>query len=336
MREMVTNMLSRGVIQPSNSPWSSPVVIVAKKDGSKRFCVDYRKLNAITKTDAYPLPRIDDALDVLAGMKYFASLDLLSGYWQVKMSDDSVEKTAFCTPDGLFEFTVMPFGLCNAPGTFQRLMESVLSGLIPEKCLLYIDDILVVGRTFEEHLQNLREVLTRLREAGLRLKPRKCHLCQRKVKYLGYIVSADGISADPEKVAAVKDFPTPLDLKSLRSFLGLASYYRRFIPCFSSMGQPLYALTRKDAPFVWTGSCEEAFRRLKNLLTDAPILSYPDFEKEFFLETDASGTGLGALLTQKQDTGLNQPIAYASRTLQSHERNYGVTELEALGVVWAI
>ena len=336
VREMVEAMLERGIVQPSSSPWSSPVVIVSKKDGTKRFCVDYRKLNAITKMDAYPLPRIDDALDMLANKEYFTSLDLISGYWQVKMADDSVEKTAFSTPDGLFEFTVMHFGLCNAPATFQRLMEAVLEGLIPEKCLIYIDDSLVSGKTFGEHLRNLREVLTRLREACLTLKPKKCRLCRLSVEYLGFVVSKMGISADPKKVKAVQDFPTPLDLKSLRSFLGLASYCRRFIPCFSSIGQPLHALTKKDAPFVWTGSCEEAFNQLKNLLTTAPILVYPDFEKEFFLETDASGSGLGAVLTQVQEDGLHRPIAYASRTLQDHERNYGITELEALGVVWAV
>ena len=335
IQDMVRSMLERGVIKPSHSPWSSPVVIVAKKDGSKRFCVDYRKLNAITKMDAYPLPRIDDALDVLSQMKYFTTLDLVSGYWQVKMSESSAEKTAFSTAEGLFEFVVMPFGLCNAPATFQRLMEAVLAGLIPETCLPYIDDVLVMAKTFDSHLERLRVVFLQFRNSGLKLKAKKCHLAQSMVRYLGYIVSEKGISADPSKVAAVREFPIPENLQSLRSFLGLASYYRRFIPCFSSVAHPLYALTKKDAPFIWTSSCEEAFMQLKQLLVQAPILAYPDFEKEFFVETDASGSGLGALLSQVQADGLHQPVAYASRTLQAHEKNYGVTELEALGVVWA-
>ena len=187
--KMIEDMTKRGIIQPTRSPWASPVVLVTKRDGGLRFCVDYRKLNSVTKLDVYPLPRIDDHLDSLAGSKYFTVLDLSAGFWQVKMSPDSTEKTAFVTHSGSYEFTVMPFGLCNAPATFQRLMETVLAGLMPKQCLDYIDDILVIGHTFEEHLQNLRAVLERLHEAGLRLKPSKCRLVDSQVKYLGYIVS---------------------------------------------------------------------------------------------------------------------------------------------------
>ena len=235
-------MLKQGVITNSNSPWASPVVLVAKKDGSTRFCVDYRKLNAITKLDSFPLPRVDDSLDLLANTAYFSSLDLASGYWQVGMAPDSQQKTAFCSHSGHYEFTVMPFGLCNAPATFQRLMETVLAGIARERCIVYLDNILVIGRTFEEHLRNLREVFERLKQFGLRLKPSKCHLAKRQVTYLGYNVSVGGISADSSKVDAVKRFPTPNDVSSLRSFLGLASYYRRFIPGFSKVAEPLFAL----------------------------------------------------------------------------------------------
>ena len=333
--EMVDDMLEQGVIQPSQSPWASPVVLVAKKDGTTRFCVDYRKLNATTKMDVYPLPRIDDSLDLLAHTKYFSTLDLAAGYWQVKMDETSQEKTAFTTPVGLFEFRVMPFGLCNAPATFQRLMENVLAGLVGKQCLVYIDDILVIGTTFQEHIEYLRKVFGRLRQAGLRLKPTKCHLVQQEVGYLGYVVSDEGISADPKKIEAVESFPVPTDLTSLRSFLGLASYYRRFVPGFSKAAQPLYALTRKNVPFVWNASCQEAFDHLKQLLTEAPVLAFPDFEKDFILETDASGAGLGAVLSQEQEDGSQRPIAFASRTLQPSEKNYGVSEMEALGVVWA-
>ena len=334
--ELIESMLKQGVITNSNSPWASPIVLVAKKDGSTRFCVDYRKLNAITKLDSFPLPRVDDSLDLLANTAYFSSLDLASGYWQVGMAPDSQQKTAFCSHSGHYEFTVMPFGLCNAPATFQRLMETVLAGLARKRCIIYLDDILVVGRTFEEHLRNLCEVFERLRQFGLRLKPSKCHLAKRQVTYLGYNVSEGGISADSSKVDAVKRFPTPNDVSSLRSFLGLASYYRRFVPGFSKVAEPLFALTRKDVTFKWSEICDKAFQRLKTLLTSAPLLIFPNFHKEFILETDASILGLGAVLAQQTDAGHVSPIAFASRTLQKHEKNYCSSELEALGVVWAV
>ena len=334
--ELVQEMLKQGVIQPSRSPWASPVVLVEKKDGSVRFCVDYRRLNAVTKMEVFPLPRIDDSLDMLSKSKFFTTLDLASGFWQVKMEPSSKEKTAFVTHSGLYEFGVMPFGLVNAPSTFQRLMESVLVGLSGEKCIVYIDDILIPGATWPEHLQNLRQVFERLRSANLKLKSKKCRLAEREVEYLGYVISEDGLSTDPEKIRAVREFPVPHDVKTLRSFLGLASYYRRFVPNFSAVARPLHALTKKEVPFDWTESCQESFVRLKELLTTSPILVLPDFQRDFMLETDASGQGLGAVLAQKQEDGLIRPIAFASRTLQPHERNYGITELEGLGVVWAM
>ena len=334
--DMVDDMLQQGIIRPSHSPWASPVVLVAKKDGSKRFCVDYRRLNSATKLDVFPLPRIDDSLDLLSHSKFFTTLDLASGYWQVKVAPDAVEKTAFTTVSGLYEFLVMPFGLCNAPATFQRLMESVLAGLARDVCTVYLDDIMVMGATFDEHIENLGRVLDRLRQAGLRLKPSKCHFAKKEVAYLGYIVTEGGIAADPKKVEAVYNFPTPTNLKSLRSFLGLASYYRRFVPNFSKVAHPLFLLTRKDTPFEWVDSCQLAFDELKGLLTTAPVLAFPDFKKEYLLETDASGLGLGAILAQRQSDGTTRPLAYASRSLQRHEQNYGVMELEALGVVWAV
>ena len=248
VEQMINEMLEQGVIEESSSPWASPIVLVSKPDGSTRFCVDYRRLNAVTKTDEFPLPRVDDCLDMLSGMKYFSTLDLASGYWQVAMSPESKEKTAFITHEGLYEFCVMPFGLCNVPATFQRLMGRVLSGLIPKKCMVYLDDILVVGRTFQEHLDNLREVTKRLRYAGLRLKPKKCHFAQSQVVYLGFVISNAGLAADTKKVEAVSGFPVPKDVKQLRSFLGLASYYRRFILGFSKIANPLFALTKKDVP----------------------------------------------------------------------------------------
>ena len=336
--ELIKDMLDQGVVVPSASPWASPIVLVAKKDGSTRFCMDYRKLNAVTKLDVYPLPRIDDSLDLLADAKFFTSLDLASGYWQVGMREESREKTAFTTHAGLFEFTVMPFGLCNAPATFQRLMENVLMGLTREKCIVYLDDVLVLGRTFSEHLSNLelREVFSRLHRAGLKLKPSKCKLGQKEVVYLGYVVSAQEISTDPSKVVAIMQFPRPVDLKSLRSFLGLTSYYRRFVPRFSSIAGPLYSLTRKDTLYEWSPECEATFVHLKGLLTQSPVLAYPHFGRDFLQVTDASGVGLGAVLSQEHENKVVRPIAFASRTLLQHEKNYGISELEALAVVWAV
>ena len=215
-------------------------------------------------------------------------------------------------------------------------METVLAGLARERCIVYLDNILVTGRTFEEHLRNLREVFERLRQFGLRLKPSKCHLAKRQVTYLGYNVSEGGISADSSKVDAVKRFPTPNDVGSLRSFLGLASYYRRFVPGFSKVAEPLFSLTRKDVTFKWSEICDKAFQKLKTLLTSAPLLIFPNFKKEFILETDASISGLGAVLAQQTDAGHVSPIVFASRILQKHEKNYCSSELEALAVVWAV
>ena len=336
VQTLVAEMLDRGIIEPTRSPWASPIVLVAKKDGTTRFCVDYRHLNCVTKQDVFPLPRVDDCLDVLAGSQYFSTLDLNSGFWQVRMGVESAEKTAFVTHCGTYEFKVMPFGLVNAPSTFQRLMETVMTGLTPRKCLVYIDDLLVMGRTFPEHLANLQEVLQRLREADLKLKPTKCKLTREEVTYLGYRVTRDGVTADPAKVEAVRSFPVPTNAKKVRSFLGLASYYRRFVPSFARIARPLHHLTKKDAEFVWTGECEEAFQRLKQLLITAPVLAYPDFTKPFKLETDASAEGLGAVLGQEIEGGSTKPIAFASRSLQGAEQRYPITELEALAVVWAV
>ena len=228
---------------------------------------------AITRNDVYPLPRVDDIFDTLGGARYFTSLDLASGYWQVELDEDAREKSAFTTYHGLYEFIRMPFGLCNASATFQRVMQAVLAGLEWRTCFVYLDDVLIASKSFKEHLQHIKEVLARLRAAGLRLKPKKCLFLREEVPYLGHVISENGIKPDSSKTEEVKAFPAPNDVTGVRQFIGLASYYRRFIPSFASIAAPLRALTKKGASFEWSGECQSAFDRLKELLVTAPVLS---------------------------------------------------------------
>ena len=290
IKEELQKMEEQGVIEPSNSPWASPVVLVKKKDGTVRFCIDYRKVNEVTEKDAYPLPRIEDNLDSLKGAKWFSTLDLASGYWQVEMEEEDKAKTAFCTKYGLFQFNVMPFGLCNAPGTFERLMETVLRGMQWERAVLYLDDIIIFSETIEDHMQRVEEILIRLKQANLMLKPSKCHFFKRQVEFLGHIVSQKGVETDPKKIKDVKEWPIPRRVKDVRSFLGLTGYYRRFIKDYGSIAKPLHELTEKNTAFEWTKARNEAFEKLKVALTSSPILGYPSTEIKdgFILDTDAS------------------------------------------------
>ena len=328
-KQLLQDMLSNVIIQPSSSPWASPDVLVKKKDGTLRFCIDYCKVNAVTRKDAYPLPRVDDALDALASCKWFTTLDLLSGYWQVEVDPRDREKTAFTTYDGLFEFVKMPFGLCNAPATFQRLMDLVLAGLQWHNCLVYLDDILIIGKTFKEQLENLHLVFDRLREAGLKLKPSKCRVCQKEVTYLGHVISPGGITTDSFKTDKVNKWPIPTSQRETRQFLGFVSYYRRFIKDFATIAKPLHHLTDKNAQFKWTSHCQTAFDHLKECLTTAPVLAFPDFNKTFILNTDTSDAGIGAALSQLDDQNKERVIAYASKP----ERRYCATRKELLSVI---
>ena len=330
--EQIDKMLAHGVIEPSNSPWSFPTVLVTKKDGSIRFCVDYRKLNALSRKDAYPLPRIDETLNTLGGAQWFCTMDLASGYWQIKMKEEDKPKTAFMTRKGLFQFRVMPFGLSNAPATFQRLMDHVLRGLQWEKCLVYLDDIIIFGKTFDETLGNLRCVMKRLKSAGLKLKASKCQWFRKSVKYLGHIVSAEGVACDPEKIEAVQSWPVPCTVTQVRQFLGFASYYRKFIPNFSAIAKPLTNLTKKSVRFAWTNQCQNAFENLKAKLVSAPVLAYPQAEGQYILDTDASNYAVGAVLSQIQD-GEERVIAYASKALHGGQENYCTTKKELFAAV---
>ena len=336
--QLIKQMEEQGIVKPSCSPWASPVVLVPKKDGSTCFCVDYRRLNTVTKKGVYPLPRIDDILDTLGRAKYFTTLDLSAGYWQVELDPESQAKTAFTSHCGLYEFTHMPFGLCNVPATFQRLMQVVLAVLEWDCCFVYIDDILIASWSFEEHMRHLQLVFERLRQAGLHLKPKKCLFLHERVPYLGFVISKHGIQVDPSKTDKVKNFPTPTDPTSIRSFVGLALYYCRFVPRFAAIAAPLYRLIKKDVKFKWSDECKTTFCWLKFVLTEAPVLVYPRFGEgeHFLLETDASGIGLGAVLSQKLSDGKYHPVAFASRCLQPYEKNYPISELETLAIVRAV
>lgn len=332
----IDTMLRDGIIQRSTSPWASPVVLVTKKDGSVRFCVDFRKLNEATVKDTYPLPRIDDTLDALHGARYFTTLDLAAGYWQIKMEEESRAKTAFVSKHGLYEFNVLPFGLCNAPATFQRLMDTVLAGLTWKECLVYLDDILVFSKTFEEHLVNLANVFDRLRTGCLKIKASKCQFLEPSVDYLGHVISVDGIRPNPKKIASVKAFAHPKTKKDIMAFLGLCGYYRRFIPDMATIAAPMCRLLQKTVDWQWDEECEYSFQALKKRLVSSPVLRSPDFARQFTIYTDASNYGWGAVLAQHDDEGGEYVIQYASRSFTAPQRNYQTTEKECLAVIEAI
>jgi transposase InsO family protein len=329
----IDKLLANGVIEPSTSAWSSPVVAVRKKDGSLRLCTDFRKINAVlVNKDAYPLPKISDCLDALSGACWFSALDLAAGYNQVAMDPESKEKTAFSVKRGLFQYRKMPFGMANSPSTFERLMEIVLSGLQYKICVLYLDDILTFSTSVDQMIENLEEVFQRFKKANLKLKPSKCKLFQRSVDFLGHVVSAEGVSCDPKKIEAVQNWPKPKNVKDVRSFTGFCQYYRKFVKGFSTIAAPLYALTQKNAKFRWTDECDLAFNTLKEKLVTAPVLAYPTRNDEFILDCDASLYGVGGVLSQIQD-GVERPIAYASATLSKCQQNYCTTMRELLSVV---
>jgi hypothetical protein len=331
----VDRLLEAKIIEKSNGPWASPIVPVKKPDGSLRLAIDYRKLNAVTLKDSYPLPRIQDCLDCLSGAKFYSSLDCSSGFHQVEMDPDDMDKTSFVCQKGQYRFKVLSFGLTNAVATYQRLMEFIMAGLQYETVLIYVDDILVFTRDFDLHILQLEEVLKRLETANLKVMPKKCHLFQTRLHFLGHVVDENGITANDEKVKVIKEWPTPRTAKQLSSFLGLVSYYRRQIKGFADIASPLHRLTHKDAKYIWTNECDLAFCKLKQALIEAPVLGYPNSTDPYILDTDCSSYCLGAVLQQKQD-GIVRVIAYYSRTLNRPERQYCVTRRELLAIVEAV
>ena len=336
LEKEVRDMLELDVIEPSNSPYSSPVVLVTKPDKTIRVCIDYRKLNKVTVFDAEPMPNMESVFSRLAGYKYLSKFDLTKGYWQVPLAKASKELTAFETPLGLFQFKVTPFGLVNSGATFCRLMRKVLDKL--PNIESFVDDIWVYSNSFEEHLTHLENLLKRLREVGLSAKPSKCNIGCEEVDCLGHRVGVEGLKPNVEKVKAVEDMARPETKKQVRSFLGMVGFYRRFIPNFSAIAVPLTDLTKKNSPNKikeWTDCHEQAFQTLKQRLTNYPVLRLPSFNEPFILQTDASDDGIGAVLLQEED-GIKFPIAFASKKLLPREKNYSVIEKECLAIVWSI
>ena len=332
----IEDLKAKGVIRESLSPWASPIVLVARKDGGVRPCVDYRRVNQLVKPDGFPLPRIQDCLDAVAGSSLFSTFDLLSGYFQIRVKEADIPKTAFVCKYGHYEMTRMPFGLNNAASTFQRTMEVALQGLQWVTCLIYIDDVIVYGKDFEQHVQRVEEVLSRIQAAGLKLRPDKSHLLQKEVLFLGHVVSGEGVKPSPVNIAKIVDWPKPKTAKQVRQFVAMGSYYRRYIKGFAAMVRPMVELTKKTKRFVWDAACDEAFSRLKESLTGSDIMGYPlNDAGEFILDVDASDIGIGAVLHQVQE-GQERVIAYASRALNKAESNYCITEKELLAVRYFI
>ena len=333
--DIINEMLEAGVIETSYSEWASPVCLVKKPDGTYRFCIDYRRVNAVSRKDAFPVPDLHDALDHLRGARWFATLDLLSGYWQLGMTQRAKERSAFCTRRGLFQFCRMPFGLCGAPATFCRLMSIVLRDHIGVICLCYLDDVIIFGKTQAELLNRLDAVLSRLTECGLKVKPSKCVLFRTEIKFLGHLVTASGVQPLPDKVAAIKDWPTPRCLRDVRAFVGLIGYYRRFISGFADKAEPLTRLTKKGTRFAWTSETDAAYCRLEQAMIDVPTLAYPLPDRPCILDTDSSDMAYGSVLSQVVD-GQERPIAYFSRVLSTSQQNYCATRRELLAAIMSL
>ena len=332
-------MLDAGVIWPSNSPWCNAVVLVRKKDGSLHFCIDFQKLNSLTIKDSHPLPRICETLESLAGAAHYSTFDMNSGFWQVPMDEESKQYPAFMLGSmGLYECESMPFGLCNAPPTFQRLMLNCLGELNLTYCLIYLDDVIIFSRTEEEHLEKMRVVFDCLHEHGLKLKPSKCDVFKTEINYLAHHVSKKGVLPYKKNLEAIAECPPPDTYTKAKSFVGLVGHYRHFIKGFANIAAPLYDLTsgenkdKKSEHLDLPPEAREAFDRLKAACLQAPISSFPDFSKPFLLETDASGKGLGAVLSQKQSDGRYYPIAYASRIMNETEQRYHSNKQEFLAL----
>ena len=331
LKEQLQELLDKGFIRPSSSPWGAPVLFVKKKDGTMRMCIDYRQLNKVTIKNRYPLPRIDDLFDQLQGASHFSKINLRSGYHQLKIRREDIPKTAFRTRYGHYEFLVLPFGLTNAPAAFMDLMNRVFKPYLDKFVVVFIDDILIYSKSHVEHGEYLKIVLQTLRTHQLYAKLSKCEFWLNSVSFLGYVISKEGVQVDPKKVEAVSNWPRPTNVTEIRSFLGMARYYRRFVKDFSRISVPLTRLIRKQVKFEWADTCEQSFQKLKDCLTTAPVLALPTDQGGMIMYCDASRVGLGCVLMQN-----GKVIAYASRQLRRHELNYPTHDLEMAVVIFAL
>lgn len=327
----VATMLRHGVIAHSTSSFASPVLLVKKKDGTWRFCIDYRHLNNITVKNKHPLPIVDELLDELAGACCFTKLDFRADYHQIRVAPEDEFKTVFRTHHGLYEFRVMPFGLTNAPATFQSIMSQIFASLLRKHVLVFMDDVLIYSKSLEEHVLHLTQVFQILDNHHFLVKLSKCEFAKQELDYLGHTISIQGVATEPTKIQAIAKWPVPSTVKELRGFLGLTGYYRRFIKHYGILSKPLTALLKKGVQFQWTPQAHEAFQLLQNALTQAPVLAIPDFSKQFVLETDASDIGLGAVLMQD-----GHPISYLSKALSPRNQALSTYEKECMAILLAV
>ncbi|KAJ8045955.1 hypothetical protein HOLleu_09080 [Holothuria leucospilota] len=331
LRDEVRYMLDHDIIEPSNSEWSSPCILVPKPDSGYRFCTDYRKVNAVTRTDSYPIPRIDDCIDRIGKATYVSKFDLLKGYWEILLTERAQKISAFVTPDGLFQYKVMPFGMKNSPMTFQRLVNNLTSNL--ENCEVYVDDLIVYSNSWDEHVQHVKALFDKLAKANLTVNLVKSEIACAHVVYLGHVVGQGKVRPIKAKVEGIDKFPAPTDKRQLMRFLGMAGYYRRFCPNFSDIAAPLTKLLKKNEKFDWTDNCQAAFELLKKALMSSPVLIAPDFEKQFKLAVDASDNGIGAVLLQADEHGVDHPVCYYSKKFDKHQKNYSTIENETLALI---
>ena len=336
LRNKIASLLELDLIKESSGPWSFPVVLVKKKDGSLRMCVDYRKLNAVTTRDAWPMPIIDDLLQELGGARFFTTLDLYAGYWQIKVAPEDQEKTTFTTNMGNFKFSVMPFGLVNAPATFQRAMSKVLAAYLHKFVIVYLDDVTIYSQDEKIHLEHINLVLNTLETVQLKINLAKCHFAKRRVEFLGHVISEGGVQTDAKKIEVITKYPTPTTITEVRGFLGMTSYYRKFIKNFAEIAEPLHCLLRKEKIYVWNAEAEIAFCRLKTALSQSPVLDYPRWNKEFLVYCDASNVAIGVAVHQKDEREVERPIAFGSRRLTKAEQNYSTTEKEFLAIIFGL
>ena len=334
LQDEVKYLLENDFIEPSQSNYSLPCILVPKSNGTYRMCTDYRKVNSVTKTDSFPIPRIDDCIDKVGNSKYVTKFDLLKGFWQVPLTDRAKEVSAFATPNGLYQYKVMPFGMKNSPATFQRLVNNIICGL--DGCDTYIDDVIIYSDSWSDHLRRIRKFFDRLSKAKLTVNLAKTEFCHATVTFLGHLVGQGQVKPLEAKVNAISEFPVPKCKRQLMRFLGMAGYYRKFCKNFSSIAEPLTNLLKKSTKFKWNDKCQDAFDRLKAILKSAPVLLAPDFDKCFKLAVDASDVGIGAVLLQEDNNGIDHPVCYFSKKFNKHQKNYSTIEKECLALILAI